>query len=105
MSILKSLFSIFSGGGASASAEADLGPEATIEHAGFIIRATPYKEEGQYQTCGVIAKEIDGVMKEHRFVRADRYASRDDAVKFTLDKGRQIVDQQARMGMGKSLFD
>ena len=103
MSILKSLFSMFSGGGASASQ--DTGPEQTIEHQGFTIRATPYQEGGQYQTCGVISKEIDGVVKEHRFVRADRYASRDDAVSFTFDKGKQIIDQQARMGMGKSLFD
>jgi len=103
MAILKSLLSLFGGGGSGQTADA--GPEQTVEYQGFIIRATPYPEGGQYQTCGVIAKEIDGVMKEHRFVRADRYASRDDAVAFTFDKGRQIIDQQARMGMGKSLFD
>ena len=100
MSILKSLFSMFGG-----SAPADNAPEQTVEHAGFVIRATPYQEAGQYQTCGVIQKEVDGVTKEHRFIRADRYASRDDAVTFTFDKGKQIIDQQARMGMGKSLFD
>src|SRR5690242_7710130 len=102
MSIFKSLFSMFGGGGSGDSAES--GPEQSVEYQGFTIRATPYKEEGQYQTCGIIAKEVDGVMKEHRFVRADRYASRDDAVAFTFDKGRQIIDQTARMG-GKGLFD
>ena len=103
MGILKNLLSVFGGSGGGGEA-ADSGPEQAVEYQGFTIRATPYKEEGQYQTCGVIAKEVDGVMKEHRFVRADRYASRDDAVSFTFDKGRQIVDQTARMG-GKSLFD
>jgi hypothetical protein len=102
-SIFKTLASLFGGG---PSAPAQPGPEATIEYNGFIIRAEPYKEEGQYQTAGVIAQESDGVMKEHRFVRADRYASLDDAVTFTLAKGRQIVDEQARLGpMGRSLFD
>jgi hypothetical protein len=89
MAIFDSLKSLFGGG-----APAEEGPAAEIEHKGFIIRATPYKENGQYQTCGVIAKEVDGVMKEHRFIRADRYAGREDAVTFSLDKGKQIVDQQ-----------
>jgi hypothetical protein len=102
-SIFKTLASFFGGG---ASAPAQLGPEASVEYNGFTIRAEPYKEEGQFQTAGVITKEIDGVIKEHRFVRADRYASLDDAVTFTLAKGRQIVDENARLGpMGRSLFD
>ncbi len=100
MGILKSLFSVFSGGAGEA---ADAGPEASVEHQGYVIRATPYLEGGQYQTCGVITKEVDGVTKQHRFVRADRYAGKDDAVAFTLEKGKQIVDQTARMG--KSLFE
>jgi hypothetical protein len=102
-SIFKTLASFFGGG---PSAPAALGPEASVEYNGFVIRAEPYKEEGQYQTAGVIAKEIGGVMKEHRFVRADRYASLDDAITFTLAKGRQIVDEQARLGpTARSLFD
>ena len=32
--------------------------------------------------------------KEHKFIRADRHASYDDAVEFSLAKARQIVDQQ-----------
>ena len=31
--------------------------------------------------------------KEHKFIRADRHASYDDAVEFSLAKARQIVDQ------------
>lgn len=102
-SFFKTIAAMFGGGPA---APVQPRPEATIEYNGFTIRAEPYKEEGQYQTAGVILKEIDGVMKEHRFVRADRYASFDDAVTFTLAKGRQIVDENARLGpMGRSLFD
>jgi hypothetical protein len=69
------------------------------EYKGFIIEARPYAEGGQYQTAGVISKDIDGIRKEHKFVRADRFAARDDAVDFCLAKGRQIIDEQ-----GDSLF-
>ena len=65
-----------------------------VEYKGFVIRAAPFKNEGHYQTAGVIEREVDGVRKEHRFIRADAYASYDDAVSFTLSKARQIIDLQ-----------
>jgi len=46
-----------------------------VEYKGFVIRAAPFKSEGQYQTAGSIEREINGVRKEHRFVRADAFAS------------------------------
>jgi len=86
MSFWKSLFGGSSGGVEKAS--------EPVEYNGFTIRATPYKSEGQYQTAGVIEKDVAGVRKEHKFIRADRHASYDDAVEFSLGKARQIVDQQ-----------
>lgn len=65
-----------------------------LEYRGYTIRATPFKEGGQYQCCGVISKDIGGQTKEHRFIRADKFASLDDAVPITLRKGQQIVDEQ-----------
>jgi hypothetical protein len=65
-----------------------------VEYKGYVIRAAPFKNSGQYQTAGSIARDIGGVHKEHRFIRADAYASYDDAVNFTLSKARQIVDLQ-----------
>jgi hypothetical protein len=65
-----------------------------VEYKGFIIRAAPYKNNGQYQTAGTIEREIGGVRKEHRFIRADTYAAYDDAVTFTVNKARQIIDLQ-----------
>ena len=88
MSFFKRLF-----GGGSSEAAAPAKPAKTIEHKGFSISATPYKADGQYQTCGVVSREIDGEMKEHKFIRADRFASLDDAVEVSLSKGRQLVDQ------------
>ena len=84
--------SLFGGGGAAAESEAKAG--APVEYNGFTLRAAPYKAEGQYQTAGIISKEVGGARKEHKFIRADRHASYDDAVEFSLAKARQIVDQQ-----------
>lgn len=85
MSFLKKLF----GGGAPKPEE----PPPSIEHAGYTIRATPYQEGGQWQLCGVIEKEIGGETKSHRFIRADRFAGKDEAVDMTFMKARQIIDQ------------
>jgi hypothetical protein len=88
MSFWKSLF----GGGSSSDSSERAGEP--VEYNGFMIRPAPYKAEGQYQTAGTIEKEIGGVRKEHKFIRADRHASYDDAVEFAVGKARQIIDQQ-----------
>jgi hypothetical protein len=89
MSFWKSLF-----GGSRAGSQAASEPRTIkqVEHKGFLIEAQPYPEAGQYQACGVISKEIGGERKQHRFVRADRFSTPDDAADFTIMKGRQIVD-------------
>ena len=92
MSWLKNLF----GGGASSAVPKSL---KSAEHKGFTIEAQPYKEGGQFQLAGLISKEVDGARKEHRFVRADRFTSIDEAADFTISKGRQIIDEQ-----GERLF-
>ena len=86
---------LFGRGGAAGAKLSD-----PVEYKGFVIRAAPYKNNGHYQTAGVITREIGGVRKEHRFIRADAYASYDDAVAFTLNKARQIIDLQ-----GERIFD
>ncbi len=96
MSFLKRLFG---GGAGSADAAADARPVKQVEHKGFTISATPYKAEGQYQTCGVVSKAIDGETKEHRFIRADRFPGIDDAAEVSIKKGIQLVDEQ-----GEKLF-
>ncbi len=97
MSFLKSLFG-FGGGGTGEKGAASIAKET--EHAGFHIAAMPYREQGQFQVAGVISKVVDGEKKEHRFVRADRFASLEEAADFALLKGRQIIDQQ-----GARIFD
>jgi hypothetical protein len=93
MSFFSALFGRGAGG-----ATAKLGEP--VDYKGFVILAAPFQENGQYQTAGVITREIDGVRKEHRFVRADAYTSYDDAVNFTLMKARQIIDLQGERMFG-----
>lgn len=94
MSFWKSLFGKSSEQGAAEKAA------EPVEYNGFIIRAAPFKDSGQYQTAGTIEKEIGGVKREHRFIRADRHTAYDDAVAFTQSKARQMIDQ-----MGERMFD
>ncbi|HTZ03781.1 MAG TPA: HlyU family transcriptional regulator [Xanthobacteraceae bacterium] len=91
-----SIFSALFGRGRAAADKAS----DPVEYKGFFISAAPYKSDGHYQTAGVITREIGGVRKEHRFIRADTYASYDDAVTFTIGKARQIIDLQ-----GERIFD
>jgi hypothetical protein len=93
MSFWKSLF----GGSKAASAPKASDP---VEYKGYVIRAAPFKEGVNYQTAGTIEKEVGGVRKEHRFIRADSHPAYDDAVSFSISKARQMIDQ-----MGDRLFE
>ena len=90
MSFLKKLFG---GGGGSSSEAAQPEARQQVEYKGYTVMATPYKEGGQWQTCGVITKAADGAVKEHRFIRADRFSDADSAADHSLIKGKQMVDQ------------
>ncbi|MEP7241320.1 MAG: HlyU family transcriptional regulator [Devosia sp.] len=87
MSFWKSLF-----GGSGVVSEPAASPAE--DYKGFAIRATPMPVGGEFQLSGEISKEVGGELKVHKFVRADRMSSRDDAVAFALAKGRLIVDEQ-----------
>lgn len=84
MSFLKKLF----GGGAAAPEK----PAPTVEYKGYVIRATPVAEGGEWRVCGVILQEADGTVKEQVYHRADRMTSRDECVEITFQKGRQMID-------------
>ena len=106
MSFLKSLFGLGGGksGGAKSGGDGAAPSRTTLksaEHKGFAIDAQPYAAGGgQFQVAGLISKDINGSRKEHRFVRADRCATLEEAADYSLTKARQIIDQQ-----GDRLFD
>lgn len=90
MSFWKSLF----GGSKSEPA-----PQPTTEYNGFSITPAAYAADGQFQVAGVVSKVIDGETKSHRFVRADRFSSMEEASTFAVMKAKQIIDQ-----MGDKVF-
>jgi hypothetical protein len=91
--MLKALLTRLFGGGSQAAAD------EWIEYNGYRIRPAPYRRGGQYQTCGVIEKEVGGETKQHRFVRAETHSSREGAAAFALAKAQQLIDEQ-----GERLF-
>jgi len=91
--MLKALLTRLFGGGSQDAAE------EWIEYNGYRICPTPYRRAGQFQTCGVIEKEVGGETKQHRFVRAETHSSREGAVDFSIAKARQLIDEQ-----GERLF-
>lgn len=97
-SFFKDLWTRFSSGGEAKSA--DEAPGEAVEYKGFRIRPAPYPSRGQFQTAGIIEKDFETGMREHRFVRAETHASKDDAAAFAIAKGRQIIDEQ-----GERVFD
>ena len=98
MSFWKKLFG--GGSGGAGGGDASSAAARSAEHKGFTIEARPYPEAGQFQVAGTISKQVGEALKEHRFVRADRFPTQDEAADFALMKGRQIIDQQ-----GDRLFD
>jgi len=91
LSKLKAAWSSLTSGGRSSSVGAAI---EAIEYNGYRIRPAPYRAKDQYQTAGSIEKDTPDGVKEHKFIRADTYASRDDAIAFTISKAKQIIDQQ-----------
>jgi len=90
--------SLFGGGAAKDAADA---PGDGIEYNGYTIHPAPQRNGGQWLTAGLIRKtEADGSVREHRFIRADTHASKDDAANMAAEKGRRIIDEQ-----GDRLFD
>lgn len=92
MSFWKNLF----GGGGGGSAGKSIEPAVVAEEAykGFTVKSLIMPVGSEYQLAGLIEKEIDGELKSYKFVRADRFSSKEDVVSFALAKGRQIIDEQ-----------
>ena len=66
----------------------------------FEIRPQPVHDSNGWRVSGTIVKEVDGILKEHEFVRADSCADQESAVALTLRKAQQFIDEQ-----GERIFD
>ena len=94
MSLLSRLF----GRGSSPDATAKPGPEPEA-YKGFRIFIEPIREGGRYRIAARIEKDADGALKSHRLIRADTCEDADQAAELTLQKARQVIDEQ-----GDALF-
>jgi hypothetical protein len=74
--------------------------EDPVEYNGYRIRPTPFPRLGQYQTAGMIEKDVGGETKEYRFVRAETHSSREEAIAFSIAKAKQIIDEQGDRILG-----
>lgn len=63
-------------------------------YSGYAISAAPKKDGSQWLTAGTISKELDGELKTHTFIRADRHMDKDSAAEFSMRKAKQIIDEQ-----------
>jgi hypothetical protein len=90
MGFFSSLASLFSGSGGSQPDTAE-----AVEYQGYTIVPTPQSEGGQFRVAAVISKGE----QEHRFIRSDVVASRDECIEVTLRKAKMTIDQQ-----GDSIF-
>ena len=90
MSFWKNLF----GGGGSTSKTIEPAVVAEEAYKGFTVKSLIMPVGSEYQLAGLIEKEVDGELKSYKFVRADRFSSKEDVVSFALAKGRQIIDEQ-----------
>lgn len=87
MLFLKKLF----GGGSSSSGQNN---RSTVPHKGYEIIADPQSEGQQFRLSGIITKEIDGILKEHIFIRADLFSSKEEATAATLRKAKHLIAEQ-----------
>lgn len=99
MSFLKRLFGFGSSTSDPQSQAQSKAPAPVEEYNGYSIQAQPFEEKGAFQLCGLITREIDGEVLEHRFIRADRFPSMEVAQQMTIAKARQIIDLE-----GENIF-
>jgi hypothetical protein len=88
MSFLKKLF----GGGGTHAPKAAPAAEP-VDYKGYSIVAAPMSESGQFRVAGSITKTINGEEKLHKFIRADVFTDRDEAIAATIRKAHVIIDQ------------
>ena len=91
MGILDTLRGLFGGGDGKGGAEAVGEP---VEYNGYTIRPAPQRQGSGWNTAGLITKEFPDGVREHRFIRVDTHASKDDALVFSITKAQQIIDEQ-----------
>ncbi len=93
---------LFGGGGDDAGKSIEPAVVGEESYKGFTVKAITMPVGSEFQLAGLIEKSVDGELRSYKFVRADRFSSREDVVSFSLAKGRQIIDEQGESVFGPS---
>ncbi|MBL4629524.1 MAG: hypothetical protein JKY00_16095 [Roseicyclus sp.] len=88
MSILSKLF----GGASKPKAE----PEPEL-HNTYRIYAEPQSEQGGFRVAARIEKDVDGEVKTHLMIRADKCQSMEEAMTTSVRKAKILIDQQGEL--------
>ena len=83
---------IFGGGGGESAVPAS----KTEDYKGFAVTPAPKKDGGKFRIAAIIEK--DG--RRHELIRADVVDSHEAASELSMNKARQMIDEQ-----GDRLFD
>jgi hypothetical protein len=70
-----------------------------VLHKGYRIFPDPVKAPGGYRVAARIEKDIGGTAKVHNLVRADTFATLEEAQATSLGKAKLAIDQ-----LGETLF-
>ena len=87
MSILSRLF----GGGSQKDPKPKQEPEL---YKGYDIHAAPVRDGTHWRVAARIEREVGGEVKSHQLIRADTIADRETAVRESLRKAKQLIDEQ-----------
>lgn len=79
-------------GGAGGTAEPEIAARESYQ--GFELLAIPREDPNGWRVAGSIVTEAEGQEQRYDFVRADTCPGRDTAAQASLQKARQIVDEQ-----------
>ncbi|MGN6549322.1 MAG: HlyU family transcriptional regulator [Pararhizobium sp.] len=84
-------------GGGEAKSDAPAGKPLEAEpYKDCMIVPQPVREGSQWRLAGTITTVIDGETVERPFIRADLFASEEEARGSIIRKGRQIIDENGR---------
>lgn len=91
---MTNFFSKLFGGGTPKGSSSPVEEDPVAYSECSIISVPEKTDDGQWRLSGQIVRISDGVAMTRSFVRVDTFTSREQAVEFTLRKGKQIIDQQ-----------
>ncbi|NNF76936.1 MAG: transcriptional activator HlyU [Rhizobiales bacterium] len=65
-----------------------------VSYNDLVIQAAPEEAGDQWRLAGFIIKQSDDGPLERKFLRADTFPSRDEAIEYAVRKAKQIIDEQ-----------